>query len=85
MLSRVILEVKKQSRPVILTGYTCDLGSQEVNDRLALKRAEAVRKELIPKGIQVEGVAGKGKCCYAAESGEENRRVEITSQGEQRK
>ena len=84
-LQKVILEVKKQSSPVILTGYTCDLGSQEVNDRLALKRAEAVRKELIPKGIQVEEVIGKGKCCYASESREENRRVEITSQGEKRK
>jgi len=60
-----------------VTGYTCDLGSQEYNDRLALKRAESVSsylkgKEVIP--LQVEGT---GKCCYVSEERELNRRVEI--------
>lgn len=59
-----------------ITGYTCDLGSKEYNDRLALRRAISVRDYL---RVEAE-VSGKGKCCYAeSKNREKNRRVEIKS------
>jgi len=60
-----------------VTGYTCDLGSQEHNDRLALKRAESVSSYLKGKEVIPLQVEGKGKCCYVSEERELNRRVEI--------
>jgi len=60
-----------------VTGYTCDLGSQEYNDRLALKRAESVSSYLKGKEVIPLQVEGKGKCCYVSEERELNRRVEI--------
>jgi len=61
-------------------GYTCDTGSKEANDRLALKRAIAVSKLLQELGVPQDKlleVDGIGKCCYKA-SPAESRRVEIT-------
>jgi outer membrane protein OmpA-like peptidoglycan-associated protein len=56
-------------------GYTCDIGPKDYNDRLALKRADAVRGYL---GSIVKEVGGKGKCCYADKTDKsKNRRVEI--------
>jgi len=60
-----------------VTGYTCDLGSQEHNDRLALKRAESVSSYLKEKRVIPVRIEGKGKCCYVSEERELNRRVEI--------
>lgn len=63
-----------------VTGYTCDLGSQAYNDGLAIKRAEAVSEILASAGMAREKmrITGKGKCCYAGEGRELDRRVEIT-------
>jgi len=61
-----------------ITGYTCDIGTKKYNDRLALKRARAVRGYL---GVKAE-VAGKGKCCYLDRKvRSKNRRVEIEFKG----
>jgi len=62
-----------------VTGYTCDLGSQEHNDRLAMKRAESVSSYLKGKEVIPLQVEGKGKCCYVSEERELNRRVEIVT------
>jgi len=57
-----------------ITGYTCDIGPKDYNDRLALKRAESVKGYL---GVSAE-VRGKGKCCYVdLKDRSKNRRVEI--------
>jgi outer membrane protein OmpA-like peptidoglycan-associated protein len=57
-----------------ITGYTCDIGPKDYNDRLALKRAESVKGYL---GVSGE-VRGKGKRCYVdLKDRSKNRRVEI--------
>ncbi len=59
-----------------ITGYTDKIGAQAYNDKLALRRAEAVNRHLGygPKAV----VSGKGKCCYADENdNSKNRRVEV--------
>lgn len=58
-----------------VTGYTCDIGEKDYNDRLALKRAGAVREYL---GSLVREVSGKGKCCYIdLKNRWKNRRAEV--------
>jgi outer membrane protein OmpA-like peptidoglycan-associated protein len=58
-----------------VTGYTCDIGEKDYNDRLALKRAGAVREYL---GSLVKEVSGKGKCCYIdLKNRWKNRRAEV--------
>jgi outer membrane protein OmpA-like peptidoglycan-associated protein len=64
-------------RDVKVTGYTCELGSKEHNDRLALSRARAVAGILETSGIKPAAVSGEGKCCYISGDKEMNRRVEI--------
>ncbi|MEM3793357.1 MAG: OmpA family protein [Candidatus Bathyarchaeia archaeon] len=59
-----------------ITGYTCDIGTKAYNDRLALRRAEAVRNFL---GVDAE-VAGRGKCCYVSADRRKNRRAEIEAE-----
>ncbi len=63
-----------------IKGYTCDLGSKVYNDRLAIKRAETVRRDLHSLGVadaKME-VSGEGLCCYASSQRSTNRRVEVT-------
>ena len=62
---------------VAVTGYTCDIGSDEYNRRLSLKRAEAVAAQLRIIGVAPLVITGKGKCCPVSNNKELNRRVEI--------
>jgi outer membrane protein OmpA-like peptidoglycan-associated protein len=66
-----------KGRDVKVTGYTCELGSKEHNDRLALSRARAVASILETNGLKPTAVAGEGKCCYISVDKEKNRRAEI--------
>ena len=64
----------------MVTGYTCDLGTQRTNDVLARKRAETVADMLKALGFKVVAVMGKGKQGYITDNpdmGHLNRRVEI--------
>lgn len=66
--------------PLQVKGYTCDLGTQQVNDILALKRATVVADLLKSHGFIVVAVMGKGKQGYITSDPEMrhlNRRVEI--------
>jgi outer membrane protein OmpA-like peptidoglycan-associated protein len=66
---------------VIVTGYTCDLGSQPANDRMALGRAKEVANLLTAAGYRVLDIKGVGKNQYVAvnpEHRDQNRRVEVT-------
>jgi OOP family OmpA-OmpF porin len=63
--------------PVTVTGYTCDIGSDEYNRKLSLKRAEAVGEYLRQLGVAPPAITGKGKCCAVSDTRELNRRVEI--------
>lgn len=65
-------------------GYTDDIGSQEYNEQLSLKRAEAVKSYLVKAGIDpaIINVKGYGKTSPLAEGDTsdaraKNRRVEI--------
>ena len=66
-----------KGRDVKVTGYTCELGSKELNNRLALSRARAVAGILETGGIKPTAVSGEGKCCYISGDKEMNRRAEI--------
>lgn len=63
---------------VRVKGFTCDLGSKSYNDRLALRRAEAVVEVLGEEGFRVVEIGGEGKCCYAPGEKRNSRRAEIT-------
>ncbi|HPX80388.1 MAG TPA: OmpA family protein [Syntrophales bacterium] len=59
----------------VITGYTDKIGSRSYNDKLALRRAETVNRQL---GYEDAIVTGKGKCCYKDEKDNSmNRRVEL--------
>ncbi len=60
-----------------LTGYTCTIGTDAYNERLALNRARQVAAFLTTGGLTVGGVVGKGKCCPVSNDKRLNRRVEI--------
>ena len=67
--------------PLQVTGFTCDLGPQKVNDDLALRRARAVADLLEPYGYSVPVVTGRGKRDYVSTDPAKrylNRRVEIS-------
>ena len=69
------------STPLQVTGFTCDLGPQKVNDDLALRRARAVADLLEPYGYSVPVVTGRGKRDYVSTDPAKrylNRRVEIS-------
>ncbi len=76
----------RDKAPLKVSGYTCELGSQAHNDKLALQRAQAVISFLLLSGLRRDDIAsveGKGKCCFADNAPARyfvNRRVEITSQ-----
>lgn len=85
-LDRVSSRLKSGGREgnVRIVGHTCDIGSDKVNDRLSLKRAEAVREYLVSSQalqedeVHIEG-KGKREPAYPVtpSTREKNRRVEL--------
>lgn len=69
------------AKRITVTGYTCDLGSQAVNDRMAFGRAEVVAKLLAANGYQGIDIKSFGKSHYVTDipgRRHQNRRVEVT-------
>ena len=71
-------------KPLLLYGYTDDIGSESYNDALALARAQNVKLFLITQGLAEPEVHvdGSGKCCFLVPNVTEakrriNRRVEF--------
>lgn len=71
-------------RNVLIEGHTDNTGSVELNERLSLRRADAVRFALIERGINVNRIrtAGYGESYPVASNGtsagrQANRRVEV--------
>ncbi len=69
----------------IAVGHTDSIGSDAYNDRLSLRRAEAVKAYLVSKGIPADKVRteGRGKREPVADNATpegraKNRRVEVT-------
>jgi outer membrane protein OmpA-like peptidoglycan-associated protein len=68
----------KKAKSISVKGYTCEKGSKEYNDGLALRRALAVARFLEDHGIKPSEVTGEGKCCYVSDDNSKNRRTEIS-------
>ncbi len=67
--------------PLAVIGYTCMLGPDKFNQRLSLKRAEAVADFLRDHGFVVAHVQGQGASnpiTYNLQEFYKNRRVQIT-------
>ena len=81
----IILAALKQLRvtpntPLIITGYTCELGPDNYNRTLSLQRAKAVANLLRTHGLTVATVQGRGSENPITHDPQElyrNRRVEI--------
>lgn len=84
-MENVLAEIKKRPAPdLIVVGHTDRVGSITDNDRLALRRAEKVRAQLIAQGFLAENISASGRgereplVATADEVAEaRNRRVEI--------
>lgn len=79
-LDRFIHDLKEdQTRPVNVAGYTCRLGSDDYNQKLAMNRARAVADYLDRHGVSVASVTSKSGGGYISDTNPaQNRRVEIT-------
>jgi outer membrane protein OmpA-like peptidoglycan-associated protein len=61
-LANVLAEIKKRPAPdLIVVGHTDRVGLVADNDRLALRRAEKVRAELIAQGLAEENISASGR------------------------
>jgi outer membrane protein OmpA-like peptidoglycan-associated protein len=84
-VDNVLGEIKKRPAPdLIVVGHTDRVGSVADNDRLALRRAEKVRSQLIAQGLSADNISASGRgereplVATADEVAEaRNRRVEI--------
>ncbi len=84
-LESVLTEIKRRPAPdLIVVGHTDRVGTVADNDRLALRRAEKVRAQLIAQGFAAENISASGRgereplVATADEVAEaRNRRVEI--------
>ena len=83
MLDAVVARMGSSKR-IELTGHTCNIGSNQVNQRLSENRAKAVKAYLMSKGIEESRIAtwGKGKHYPTFNNKKEetrmkNRRVEM--------
>lgn len=81
----------KTTKPVLIEGHTDNVGSVEANNALSEKRAIAIKKYLVSKGVDAKRVSTKGFGRYIAradnttEEGKRlNRRAEIIILGEKK-
>jgi len=62
VVEKVFAEIAGRPSPdVAVIGHTDSVGAQAANDTLSLQRAEAVRGELIGRGIPAENVQASGR------------------------
>lgn len=69
---------------LIIEGYTDNRGNEHRNDRLSLRRADAVRQALIARGVDEKRIRTRGLGStnpvtdnHTGQGREENRRVEL--------
>lgn len=61
-LENIFAEIKKRPAPdLIVVGHTDRVGSVADNDRLALRRAEAVRAQLVARGLAADSISASGR------------------------
>jgi phosphate transport system substrate-binding protein len=78
----VLSQPQYQNKKIILIGFADSSGSPSANVKLSQSRAEIVRKELAPEGLEFSQVIGLGAEAFVApndtpENKERNRRVEV--------
>ena len=62
VLEVVFTEIAKHPTPdVVVVGHTDGVGTDAVNDALALRRAETVRAQLIRRGVTPENIVAVGR------------------------
>ena len=79
----------QRSDHIVVAGRTDDLGSEALNQSLALARGLAVRDHLLDIDPQLPAhiaIDARGRCCYAASNDDErsrarNRRAEVSYGG----
>lgn len=73
-----ILNENKEINMQII-GHTCKIGNKDINMRIGLQRAEAVKNYLISKGISVERIKidSKGEMQPKSDNQKDNRRIEF--------
>lgn len=84
-LDRLAMALKdKSDRSVVIEGHTDNVGSDDANQRLSLRRAESVQTALMQRGVAASQlqVMGKGESTPVASNEnaggrQENRRVEL--------
>ena len=83
-LDQIAGALKGKEQPILVDGYTDNVGSLDMNMDLAQKRAAAVRDYLVSKGLPQDLVTGQGKGPAdpvsdnnSVEGRAQNRRVEI--------
>jgi outer membrane protein OmpA-like peptidoglycan-associated protein len=67
--------------PLIVTGYTCEKGSNQYNQHLSMERALSISRLLRTHGFTVATVQGKGAqnpLTHIPQEFYRNRRVEIS-------
>lgn len=76
---RAAANTLRAGKDIEVHGYTCEIGTKEYNDRLALRRANAVAGILRDMGIIPVVVDGVGECCYESETHRDpkDRRAEV--------
>ncbi len=85
LLDAVLAEIARRPVPdIVVIGHTDTVGTDNVNDALALQRAEAVRAELVRRGVAPVNItaSGRGKRELLVPTADgvaepRNRRVEI--------
>lgn len=84
LLNRAVEILKSREGEIELRGHTCSLAPKEYNEKLAVKRAEAIKEFLVSKGIDAERISIQTfgeqlpKFTNMTEAGRAlNRRVEI--------
>ena len=78
----VLSQPKYQGKHIILIGFADASGTADANRELSRKRANIVRDELTPEGLDINEVIGLGAQAFvapndSADNKEKNRRVEV--------
>jgi outer membrane protein OmpA-like peptidoglycan-associated protein len=89
VLNRSAVLLKRSTRPVVVEGYTDNVGSLDYNQQLSEQRAKAVGYALVDRGVPRERILTKGNAYNnpvasndTAENRALNRRTEIFVRGE---
>lgn len=78
VLSNLRTHQVSKNMPLVVTGYTCQRGTDQLNQPLSSQRAEAVAAFLRSSGYSVVAVEGKGALqSSSSKEFSKNRRVEI--------